>query len=121
MNANSGADMGRQTGRPVGRPPIYERAMTPAERQQRSRFMRGFFASLEKKWAGRELRRPGQWGDWVRRGPADMIGREIADACFNWESHTPNYPRWKEIAAHVRKRLIHLECEFGEFRDKPRR
>jgi hypothetical protein len=46
--------MGRKTGRPVGRPPIHEKAMTPAERQQRSRFMR------EKKWAGRELRRPGQ-------------------------------------------------------------
>jgi hypothetical protein len=71
--------------------------------------------------AGRELRRPGQWGDWVRRGPADMIGREIADACNNWESHTPNYPRWEEIAAHVRKRLIHLENEFAKFRDKPRR
>ena len=111
--------MGRKTGRPVGRPPIYEKAMTPAERQQRSRFMRGFFASLEKKWAGRELRRPGQWGDWVRRGPADMIGREIASACFNWGPMTANYARWEEIAAHVRKWLIHLENEFAEFRDKP--
>jgi hypothetical protein len=50
---NSGADMRRRTGRPNGRPPIYEKAMTPAQRQQRSRFMRGFFAGLEKKWAGR--------------------------------------------------------------------
>ena len=45
--------MGRKTGRPVGRPPIYGKAMTPAERQQRSRFYRGFFAGLERN--GRDV------------------------------------------------------------------
>jgi hypothetical protein len=32
-----------------------------------------------------------------------------------------NYERWEEIAAHVREQLTHLENEFAEFRDKPRR
>jgi hypothetical protein len=88
-----------------------------AERQQRSRFMRGFFAGLERKWPRRELRRPGEWGNWVATGPADMIGHQIASACFNWGPMTPNYSRWVEIATHVRERLIQLEIEFSEFRD----
>jgi hypothetical protein len=49
---NSGADMGRKTRRPVGRPPIYGRPMSQAERQQRSRYAGSLPAS---KTNGRDV------------------------------------------------------------------
>jgi hypothetical protein len=101
----------------IGRPSIYGRPMTVNERQQRSRFMRAWvedtMAAMERKWKKR-YRRPGSRAKWYRTADPWLIGRELADSCFDWESRKPNYDRWAAISSNVQQALMELEENLAD-------
>jgi hypothetical protein len=71
---------------PVGRPPIYFEAMTPAEGQRRHR-MRN---AIGKDW------------HWLKRADPEFIGKRLAAAVFDYLKYT-DHGRWAEIDRHARQ------------------
>lgn len=97
----------------IGRPTILDRSMTGAERMRRHRYLRGWIETYLQK-IKRKYHRPrvAQQSNWNRNAPADMLGYELAFACFDLGTHTADYARWNEIDAQVRKHLEQLERDF---------
>jgi hypothetical protein len=87
--------------------------MSGAERMRRYRWARAFFKGLADR---HRVRRQ---VNWLRDGRADMVAAELADTCFDWERHLPNYDRWNEIHSNVLERLAQLENDFRQFRHDP--
>jgi hypothetical protein len=97
----------------IGRPTVLGRPMTGAERMRRHRYMQGWIAAYLKK-IERKYSRPRveQQSNWNRVAPPDMLGNELAFACFDLGTHTADWDRWNAIDAQVRKHLAELETEF---------
>jgi hypothetical protein len=94
-----------------GRPSILGRPMSGAERMRRCRYLKGW-ADMMLKRIMKKHRKPAYQHNWNRVAPTDMLGNELAWACFDLSTHTANYERWDEIDRHVRKHLAELEREF---------
>jgi hypothetical protein len=92
--------------------------MTGAERVRRHRYLRGWVEMQLNRMLKKHRRAP-QQHNWNRVAPADVLGNELAWACFDMESHLPNLDRWNEIDRCTRESLARLEHEFASFRYKP--
>jgi hypothetical protein len=101
----------------IGRPSILGRPMTPAERQQRSRWLRTLFNQMfgRRRDAFQEKQR------WLRNGEAKCVAWQLADCYHDYSTHTANFARWNEINEHVLDRLVELEREFADLRDSKAR
>jgi hypothetical protein len=98
----------------IGRPTVLpDRPMTGAERVRRHRYLRGWVETYLQK-IKRKYRRPRveQQHNWNRVAPPDVLGNELAFACFDLSTHTANWDRWNEIDSQVRKHLKQLEEDF---------
>lgn len=102
-----------------GRPTVLpDRPMTGAERVRRHRYLRGWVeAQLERM--KRKYRRGPILHNWNRNAPPDVLGRELAAACYDWESHTANIERWNQIDRQVRESFADLDRDFAHLRYKP--
>jgi hypothetical protein len=85
--------------------------MTGAERMRRHRYMCGWIEAQLNRMKRKYRRGPYQH-NWNRTAAPDVLGNELAFACFDLATHTANYARWNEIDANVRKHLAWLEQEF---------
>jgi hypothetical protein len=91
--------------KPTGRPPIFFRAMTDAERQAKRRARN----AIGKDW------------QWLRSSDPEFIGKRLAVAVWDFAKGTDS-GRWAEIDFYARQFLADLEQENTSFRDrKPRR
>jgi hypothetical protein len=93
-----------------GRPSILGRPMTPAERQQRSRWLRTLFNQMfgKRRDAFREKQR------WLRNGEAKCVAWQLADCYFDYTTKTADYARWNAINEFVLDRLVELEDDFRD-------
>jgi hypothetical protein len=95
----------------IGRPCILgDRPMTPAERQQRSRWLRTLFDQM----FGRRRDRFEEQQRWLRRGEPKFVAWQLAGVHFDYKTKTANFARWNEINEHVLDRLVALEQEFSD-------
>jgi hypothetical protein len=102
-----------------GRPTVLPgRAMTPAERMRRHRYMRGWVDMMLKRMMRRHPK-PAYQHNWNRTGPVDILAYEYAYANFNLETKTADFQRWNEINERVLDQLVFLERDLGRFRNKP--
>jgi hypothetical protein len=97
----------------VGRKPIFDKAMTVAERQRRSRYFRALFGKMTEKWKHRDSRRADYW----QNGDPEWVAHKIAQACFNYRENRPNWDRWAAISNEVQTHLYRMEDAFAPFRD----
>jgi hypothetical protein len=100
-----------RTGRPRGRRPIFDKAMTDAERKKRSRWMQAVIGKMIDRHRTRVQ------ANFMRDGEAQVVADMLAYACFDLKRHLPNYERWEQISEQVLQSFARLQDDFIQFRD----
>jgi hypothetical protein len=69
-----------------GRPSLLGRPITPAERQQRSRWLRALFKQMFERQSAYEIKQR-----WLREGDAKCVAWELADVHFSYKTHIADF------------------------------